>query len=77
MKYLIWILVIVLLIAHQDNWNWNDDRMVLGFMPVGLAYHVGISLAAGIVWFLACVFAWPKSLDEQDNGKASVDGGQS
>ena len=61
-------LVIVLLIAHQDSWNWNDDRLVFGFMPVGMFYHVIISLAAGLVWFLVCVFAWPKELEQEDLG---------
>ncbi len=62
MKNLIWILVFVLIAAHQDSWNWNDNTLVFGFMPMGLFYQAGISLAAGVVWFLASVFAWPPEL---------------
>ncbi len=63
MKYVIWTLVLILLIAHQDNWNWHDDSLVWGFMPIGLFYHACISVAAGFVWFLATIFMWPKELD--------------
>ena len=65
MKNVVWLLVIVLLILHQDNWLWENDKMVFGFMPIGLLSHAGISIAASIVWFLATVFAWP-SADEFD-----------
>lgn len=63
MKYVIWTLVLILLIAHQDNWNWHDDSLVWGFMPIGLFYHACISVAAGFVWFLATIFMWPKELE--------------
>ncbi len=74
MKYLVWLMVIVLIIAHQDNWNWDDQTLVFGFIPIGLAYHAGISIAASIVWFLAASFAWPKALEGTDtagNGEAT------
>ena len=58
-------LVIVLLIAHQDNWFWTDDTAVFGFLPIGLAYHAGLSIAASFVWFLATRIAWP--LDDVDD----------
>ncbi len=64
MRIVIWVLVILLLILHQDNWLWDDDRLVFGFLPVGLAYHAGISVAASIVWYLATVYAWPHELEQ-------------
>lgn len=64
MKAVVWGLVLLLVVIHQDLWFWNDDRLVFGFMPITLAYHAGISLAAGIVWFLAINFAWPDDLDD-------------
>ena len=64
MKTVLWILVAILIVAHQDFWNWNDSTLVFGFIPIGLAYHMVISMAAGIVWFLMCNLAWPKHLDE-------------
>ena len=60
----------VLLVAHQDNWFWTDDTAVFGFVPIGLAYHAGISIAASIVWFVATQIAWPL-----DDAGGVADGG--
>jgi len=73
MKTVIWTLVIILLIIHQDNWFWRDDTLVFGFMPIGLMWHVGISLSAAFVWYLATVFAWPHELEYHENA-ASEEG---
>lgn len=64
MRYVIWAMVLILVIVHQDFWNWNDETLVFGFMPIGLFYHACMSLAAGVVWFLACQFAWPNDVDD-------------
>ena len=63
MRYTVWLLVLLLLILHQDNWFWSNPQLVFGFMPIGLFYHACISIAAGITWFLAIQFAWPAGLD--------------
>ncbi len=63
MKKVIWGLVILLVILHQDIWFWDDGRLVFGFIPVTLLYHSSISLAAGFVWFLATIYAWPVDTD--------------
>ncbi len=65
MAYLVWALVVLLLVLHQDNWNWNNPKLVFGFVPIGLLYHVAISLAAAAVWYLATLFAWPAELAEE------------
>ncbi len=70
MKYLVWGLVLLLVVLHQDIWNWDNDHLLLGCIPVTLAYHAGISIAASIVWFLASTLAWPKDL-EDDSGTAT------
>jgi hypothetical protein len=62
-RYFIWSLVVLLLIVHQDNWLWDNPELVFGFMPIGLLYHAGISLAAAITWFLAIRLIWPTDLD--------------
>ena len=67
MRMAIWVMVLILLIIHQDFWNWNDGTLVFGFMPMGLFYHACISLAAGCVWFMACQFAWPEDETESDD----------
>ncbi len=59
----VWIMILLLLILHQDNWLWNNDTLVGGFMPIGLFYHACISLAAGAVWWIATKFYWPAELD--------------
>ena len=71
MRNLIWLLVAVLIIAHQDFWYWEDSTLVFGFMPIGLFYHACISLAAGFVWLLACTCAWPEGLDDFDEPSLS------
>lgn len=65
MKYVVWGLVVFLIAIHQDLWFWDDTSLVAGFMPITLLFHAGISLAAGITWFLATKFCWPDVLDEQ------------
>lgn len=64
MKSIVWLLVASLIIFHQDFWNWNKSDLFFGFMPIGLWYHVCISLAAAMVWLFACTFAWPAGIDE-------------
>jgi len=60
---LMWLLFFLLIVLHHDWWFWNDTRLVLGVVPVGLAYHMLISLAAGALWGWASYFAWPPELD--------------
>ena len=54
-----WGLVLLLVVLHQDFWLWDDSDLVFGFLPVTLLYHACISLAAGVVWYLATLWAWP------------------
>jgi len=53
-----------LAILHQDFWWWGDRSLLLGFLPIGLAYHAGFSVAAGVLWALACRWAWPDAIEE-------------
>ncbi|MAT71317.1 MAG: hypothetical protein CMJ58_17535 [Planctomycetaceae bacterium] len=59
MSKFVWVLVVALIVLHQDNWFWSDTRLVFGFVPVALLYHMGISTGAAITWFLATKFCWP------------------
>ncbi|TWT39565.1 DUF3311 domain-containing protein [Blastopirellula retiformator] len=63
MKYVVWSLVVILIILHQDFWNWDNANLVFGFIPVTLFYQVCISLGAGFTWFLAVQFIWPEKLE--------------
>jgi len=60
----VWVLVALLAVLHWDFWYWGDRTLLLGFMPIGLAWQAGFSLAATAVWLLAVRFAWPEELEE-------------
>ena len=55
--------VVLLAVLHPDCWWWDDGTLVFGFMPIGLAYHVGYSLAAGLTWWIVVKFAWPDHIE--------------
>lgn len=64
MNKVVWGLVVLLIIVHQDIWFWDDRSLLFGFLPIGLAYHAGISLTAAFTWYLATIFCWPEELEE-------------
>ena len=64
MKYVIWILVVLLLVFHQDYWQWTDAALDFGFLPRAMTYHVILSIVAAGGWLLATKFCWPEWLDE-------------
>jgi len=65
---------VVLFVLHHDFWNWARTDLVLGFLPVGLAWHAGFSVVAALFWWLVSKFAWPTAIeqwaDETDKGPA-------
>jgi hypothetical protein len=66
-KFLLLLLVLLVYLAHQDLWNWKkSDPLVLGFLPIGLAYHAGYSIAAAILMAVLVKFAWPAHLESQE-----------
>ncbi len=76
MHIVVWVLIALLIVIHQDNWFWGNDKLLLGFMPIGLFYHVCISIAASATWFIAARFAWPDDVElieenADENGAAS------
>jgi hypothetical protein len=64
MKTAVWIVFWLLFLLHHDFWWWADNTLVLGFMPVGLAWHAGFSIAAALLWLAALKFAWPSEIEE-------------
>ena len=69
MKRTVWILIAVLLLLYHDYWFWNDARLVFGIFPVGLFYHMCLSIAATLVWLYCVFFAWPESSDSDFAGE--------
>jgi hypothetical protein len=66
-NFCLFLLVAAVYVAHQDYWNWKvAEPMLFGFLPVGLAYHAGYSIAAAAMMAILVKFAWPKKLEEQD-----------
>lgn len=72
MKYVVWGLVLLLIILHQDIWFWEDDTLVGGILPIGLFYHACLSVAASVTWFLATRYAWP--FDDAESATAATEG---
>jgi len=63
-KRVVWFLFFLLFFLHQDFWWWDQSFLVLGFLPVGLAYHAMLSIACSILGWLAIRYAWPTQLEE-------------
>ena len=68
----IWTAAAILTLLHWDFWLWPDRSVVLGVVPIGLAYHVAYSLAAALLWALAARYAWPAELEEWAQTDESV-----
>ena len=57
----------VFVVLHQAQWLWTDGSLVFGFLPAGLAYHVGFSLATAGLWALVVRYAWPTDVEVNTN----------
>jgi len=62
-RRLMWILFAVLVVLHHDWWFWNDGRLLFGFVPISLGYHMLLSIAAGALWGWAALYAWPDEIE--------------
>jgi len=67
MKFVVYGLIVVLAVLHQDFWWWNrSEPFVLGFVPISLAYQAGVSMAAAVLWAMAVKYCWPSDADVAD-----------
>lgn len=57
-----------LCLLYHDFWFWSDPTLVLGFLPVGLFYHVALSLLAGAAWWAVVRFGWPGWIEDWASG---------
>lgn len=64
---------ILLFVLHQDFWWKDDPTLVLGILPISLAYHMGWTLFVALAWFLVGKYFWPHALDEVQPGPAPTD----
>jgi uncharacterized oligopeptide transporter (OPT) family protein len=68
------ILIFAVYLLHQDFWNWKKtEPLVLGFLPIGLAYNAGYSILAAILMAVLVKLAWPKHLEEEQSSNKSDD----
>ena len=77
MKKLVYAMIVLLALVHQDFWWWDRiDPLVLGFIPIGLAYQAGVSIVAAILWAMAVKYCWPQGLEnDTDASTPPVAGG--
>jgi hypothetical protein len=61
----LWLAVAGLLILHHDFWLWDNDYLVAGVLPIGLAYHVGLSLVITLTWAVLTLKCWPADLTQE------------
>jgi hypothetical protein len=66
MKWLLTLMVVLVYLLHQDLWFWHDRTLVLGFLPIGLAYHAAYSILAAIMMAVLVRFAWPGYLEDAE-----------
>ncbi len=65
MKWVLYLLTVLLIVLHQDFWNWDKvDPRWFGFLPVGLWYHLGYCVAAAVLLALFVAFTWPTHLED-------------
>ena len=58
------VMVVTLIVLHQDWWNWRAARPFVLGLPVGLWYHALYTLAAAGLLALLVRYFWPE--DYQD-----------
>ncbi len=72
-KLLLFLMIAGVYVLHQDFWNWKSTDIVLGFLPIGLAYHVGYSILAAIMMAVLVKFAWPTYLEHSEPHDSNPD----
>ena len=71
-KLLLVLIVVALLILHQDFWYWRAARpLVLGFLPIGLFYHACFTVAVSLLMWLLVKTAWPAHLEAESEAADS------
>ena len=72
-RSLVWLLFVAMFLAHQDFWWWDDSSLVLGFLPVALAFHGLFSIGCAFLGWLAISKAWPTELEAFADEKEETD----
>ena len=62
MRTVVYALLALLYLLHNDVWYWNDPAIVLG-LPIGITYHLVWTLAVSLCFGLVVRYAWPEELE--------------
>jgi len=74
-RVLLVVATVALYLLHQDFWYWRTAHpLVFGFVPIGLFYQAGFSVAAALLMWLLVKFAWPTHLEEEIEQQKSEEG---
>jgi hypothetical protein len=70
-KLLLVVTTLAVYALHQDVWLWSAARpLVLGFLPIGLLYHLAYCVLAALLMALLVAQAWPERLErDADAGR--------
>jgi hypothetical protein len=61
---LVGLVITLVYVLHQDVWLWRSARpLVFGFLPAGLAYHAGYTIAISLLMWLLVKYRWPSHLE--------------
>lgn len=61
----LYLLVAVLFVLHQDFWFWDDATLVFGTVPIGFLYHIVYCFAAAGLMYALTRMAWPEHLERE------------
>ena len=67
-KWLVGLILVLLLVAHQDYWQWDRYELVYGFLPYNMAWHMGLSLVTALAWIVVCIWFWPQDSHQGNPG---------
>ena len=75
-RWILYALAVGVLVLHQDVWNWSRaEPLLMGFLPVGLAYHAAYTIVCSVVMFLFVKFLWPVELEGAERESSADNGG--
>jgi hypothetical protein len=64
MTRILYVVLVVLYLLHNDLWLWNNASLIAG-IPAGLLYHIVYCFAATLMMLALVRFAWPANLETQ------------
>lgn len=56
-KWILYSLILLFLILHNDMWFWKSPQIVLG-LPIGLLFHILFCLGTSLLMYFIVKYAW-------------------